>query len=427
MSFRTRLLLTSLATLLVGLGALLVTGNVLLDSHVRSETSDLLRSRADAQVAALAVTPDGVRVRKTANDAALDKQAWVFAGGKVLERPGGLAPSLDAAAVALADARGSVEADGPDDFRLRAQPVLDGNRQVATVVVVESTEPLENLQHRVLVGSLVIAGLILLAGGLAIRTAVDGALRPVVDMTAAAEDWGAHDLERRFALGPARDELTGLAATLDGLLARIAASRRHEQRFASEVAHELRTPLAGLRGRAELALDGDDREREGALRSIIHQTDRLDASIDTLMAVARRDLGDAGGTVDVTAVVGELQDVDIHATVEPVPPVEGDAELVRRMIAPLVDNAHRHARARVTVEVTADEASVRLAVCDDGPGLPPELRERVFEPGFQQRSGDGAGLGLPLARRLARTCGGDVTAEGGPGGRFVLSLPRADR
>ena len=75
---------------------------------------------------------------------------------------------------------------------------------------------------------------------------VDGALRPVAhDDARAAEDWGAHDLDRRFELGPPRDELTGLAATLDGLLARIAASRRHEQRFASEVAHELRTPIAG--------------------------------------------------------------------------------------------------------------------------------------------------------------------------------------
>src|SRR6185312_2617077 len=98
------------------------------------------------------------------------------------------------------------------------------------------------------------AGLVLLAGGLATRSALDGALRPVAEMTSRAEDWGAHDLDRRFDLGPPRDELTGLAATLDGLLARIAASRRHEQRFASEVAHELRTPLAVLRGRAELAL-----------------------------------------------------------------------------------------------------------------------------------------------------------------------------
>ena len=85
-------------------------------------------------------------------------------------------------------------------------------------------------------------------------------------MTSRAEDWGAHDLDRRFDLGPPRDELTGLAATLDGLLDRIAASRRHEQRFASEMAHELRTPIAGMRGRAELALERRDDATDGRTR-----------------------------------------------------------------------------------------------------------------------------------------------------------------
>ena len=80
------------------------------------------------------------------------------------------------------------------------------------------------------------------------------------------------------------------------------------------------------------------------------------------------------------------------------------------------------------VRATADRDSVHVEVHDDGPGIPPELTERVFEPGFQ--AGDGpvgaGGLGLPLARRLARSCGGDVVARGGPGGCVVLSLPRAE-
>ncbi|MCW2992231.1 MAG: integral rane sensor signal transduction histidine kinase, partial [Solirubrobacterales bacterium] len=245
MTFRTRLLLTSLTTLVVGLGALLVAGNVLLDTRVRAETANLLRARSEAQIASLTVTSTGVRVRETANDNLLDKHAWVFEGDHILERPAGASAALDAAAIALGRAGRAREIDGPDDFRMKAQPVFAtrGGRPVATVVVAESTDSVETLKHEVLFGSLVIAALVLLAGGLAIRGAVGGALRPVVDMTAAAEDWGAHDLERRFGLGPVRDEVTGLAATLDGLLGRIAASRRHEQRFASEVAHELRTPL----------------------------------------------------------------------------------------------------------------------------------------------------------------------------------------
>ena len=91
---------------------------------------------------------------------------------------------------------------------------------------------------------------------------------------------------------------------------------------------------------------------------------------------------------------------------------------------PLVENARRHARGRVTIELSADPARVRLLVRDDGPGVDPELGERIFDPGVRA-SGDanGVGLGLPLARRLAQSCGGDVRVAPGPGGCFVLELP----
>jgi signal transduction histidine kinase len=426
MSFRTRLLLASLATLAVGLGALLIAGNVLLDRRVESEVSSLLEERAQAEVAALAVTPSGVRVRETANDAQLDLRAWVLEGDRVLERASGVSPAVDRAALALGRPGRLAEADAPGELRLRAQPVMRGGRQVATVVVAQSTESLESLQQGVLIGSFVVAALVLLAGFFAIRSALDGALRPVVEMTDAAREWGAHDLERRFALGRPHDELTGLAAMLDGLLARIAASRRHERRFADEVAHELRTPLAALRGRAELALlSGDTEESEEALRAAIEDTDRMAHTIDTLMAAARQELGDDDAVVDATAVAREIDGVELVVD-GAIPAAEGDAEVVRRALAPLVENARRHARERVTLAVSADERAVRIAVLDDGPGLDPALAERVFEPGYQGDRGNGAGLGLALARRLARSCGGDVAARAGPGGCFVLSLPRAD-
>ena len=280
MTFRRRLLLASLATLIVGLGALLLAGNVLLDRRVSSETSSLLRARAEATLATVSVGRHGIVVREAANDDTLDRQAWVIGAGRVIERPAGADPALDGAAVALGRSGGTAERAAPGDLRLRAQPIpgRDGEPPAGAVVVGLSTRSLEQLEQQVLIGSLVIALLILVAGGIAIRSALDGALRPVADMTRAARDWGAHDLERRFGLGPPRDELTALAATLDGLLARIAASRRHEQRFASEMAHELRTPLAALRGRAELALAAAGPtagERERALQAIVAQAKRL--------------------------------------------------------------------------------------------------------------------------------------------------------
>jgi signal transduction histidine kinase len=296
------------------------------------------------------------------------------------------------------------------------------------VVVVSSTESLEQLQKAVLLGSLVVAALVLLAGGLAIRSAVNGALRPVAQMTETAQDWSAHDLERRFDLGPARDELTSLAETLDGLLSRIAASRRHEQRFAGEVAHELRTPLARLRAHAELALRwtgaSADSERREALEGVVEQADRLGEAIDTLLAVARQEIDPSDGSVDLEALVAEIDDVEVVPSKVVMPHAEGDPDVVRRAIAPLIDNARQHARTGVRLELTTAHGHVRLAVCDDGPGIDPELGDRVFDPGVRGANDQaGAGLGLPLARRLARSCGGDVLLEPAQGGRFVLDLP----
>jgi signal transduction histidine kinase len=433
MSFRLRLLLTSLATLVVGLGALLIAGNIVLERRVDSEAASLLRARAQAQVAALTVTPAGVRVRETPNDTVLDRRAWVLDGNRVVERPAGVSVQLDRAAVALGRLRRSVEQPGPQRTRLLAVPVSARGAAgpSGAVVVALSVRPLERLEQEVLVGSIVIAVLIVLAGGLAIRRALDGALRPVAQMTASAEEWGALDLDRRFDLGPAHDELTGLAATLDHLLARIAASRRHEQRFASEMAHELRTPLAALRARAELALGarGADAgtEREAALRAIVDRADNLNRTIDALLVLARQELDPTAGAVDLAAVATEFDDIDLTAPPS-LPRAEGEPDVVHRALAPLVDNARRHARSRVTVELSAAAGEVRAAVRDDGPGLDRQLADRVFDPGVQGPGAPrgSAGLGLPLARRLARSCGGDVVVGDGPGGCFVLVLPAVD-
>jgi signal transduction histidine kinase len=300
------------------------------------------------------------------------------------------------------------------------------HRSLGAGVVDYDIARLHDLQADVAAGSVVVAAIVLIGGGLVLRGALTRALRPVVQMTESAEDWGAHDLESRFAMGAARDELTGLAATLDGLLGRIAASRRHERRFAGEIAHELRTPLAGLQLRAELALaatgEAGERERRGALEAVVAEVTRLSRAIEALLATARQEIDPSTGSVDVAAIARSFDGLEVAGEA---PLAEGDPEVVHRALAPLVENARRHARSAVRVELSAAGGQVRVAVRDDGPGLDAELGETAFEPGVRGAGEPpgGSGLGLPLARRLARSCGGDVLAGEGPGGCFVLELP----
>jgi signal transduction histidine kinase len=260
-------------------------------------------------------------------------------------------------------------------------------------------------------------------------------------MTEDAARWSERDLDRRFGLGEPTDELTRLAATLDGLLDRLAAGMRREQRFSTELSHELRTPLAKLSAQAQL-LAGSD-ELPDALRpeaaSIVASAAQMRRVLDALMAAARAELDGARGRGDAVraarAVVDACQPLaherGVALTLAAAPRAAragAEPELVERMLTPLVENACRLAAAAVTLEIALHDGTVEIAVADDGPGVAPEETAAIFEPGRRgTQPGDhgGAGLGLALARRLARSAGGDVTAEAASGGRFVVRLPSA--
>jgi two-component system heavy metal sensor histidine kinase CusS len=120
--------------------------------------------------------------------------------------------------------------------------------------------------------------------------------------------------------------------------------------------------------------------------------------------------------------------VTVTANADPDLAVAVDAALLERLLAPVVTNAVRHARRSVVLTATATDGAVEVVVTDDGPGVPEALAEAVFEPGFRGNGADGhdgAGLGLPLARRLAGAVGGTVVCRSGSGGGvFVIRLPR---
>jgi two-component system OmpR family sensor kinase len=429
---RDRVTLASVAVLAVGLAILGVATNLVLSQRLSRDASALLRERTDAQLATIETGGGRMRIRPV-DDGTLDRQSWAFSHGRAIERATA-PPELQRMANELAGVREPTERNLGERTRLRATPVLasDGSR-IGTVVVGTSLAPYEHSERIARIATVILSLLVIALGAFVARRAVGAALRPVASMAATAADWSERDLDRRLGLGPPRDELTSLAATLDDLLGRIDAALRHEQRFSAEMAHELRTPLSGVRAEAELALGapGLPAAARESLESILAACDRMASAIETLLMSARAPR--ARGSSDPTAAVR-----DVAAALRPAASAAGveitlrdpdralrvgaDQEQVARALAPLLDNAISHATSQVEVSTVAEDGRVTIAVEDDGAGLAEEQREAVFNPGTSTRGG--AGLGLALARRLARSCGGDVLAvPREPGARFELRLP----
>jgi two-component system, OmpR family, sensor kinase len=428
LSLRNRVTLSTLAVLGAGLAVISIALNLLLADRLSADASSVLANRADAVAATVDRGTGQLRVNEAPDDDALDEHAWIFdRQGQALER----SPATEEVARAvrsLVHVTRPTERAADEHVRLFGRPVGDD----AVVVVGVSMDPYRHTERIAGVGTVVLDVFVLLAAALLARRAVAAALRPVADMTERAAEWSEHDLHRRFALGPPVDELTGLAATLDGLLGRLDAALRHEQRFSAEMAHELRTPLAGVRGEVELALrdNRSDADRRQALEAVLAGTERMSAVIDTLLAAARSDT--VRGSSDAVAATRSVEQLvrpaaEAHSrrlvvlTPEPPLTVGASEEVVAGALHPLLENAVRHAQRAIEIDVARSNGTVVIAVTDDGLGIAVNDAERIFEPGVSDTGG--AGLGLALARRLARSAGGDVIAVPQRGGRLELRLP----
>jgi two-component system OmpR family sensor kinase len=430
------------AVVTIALIALIGGFNLVLAGRLSHDANEVLRARTEAALSTVTGSRGRLLVRETPDRAALEGEAWVFEGGRLLDGPRSK-PEIERAATSLAGGPRAHLELSDEDVRLYAVPVVRHGKRLGTVVAGLSLVPYEHTQHVALTASLIMVGVLLIVAALLARWIVALALRPVARMTAQADDWSEHDLDRRFALGKPHDELTTLAATLDSLLSRVAASLRREQRFSSEISHELRTPLARVRAEAELALR-HERTEEGyreALGHVLDGADQMERIIETLLVVAREESNVGRGTADageaasraarVCAGVARARGVEIEVSNrQPLRRVASDSDLVERILVPVIENACRYGRSRVTVTAAGANGTVTYTVGDDGPGLSDGETERIFEPGVRGSAGrngdgfEGAGLGLSLARRLARAAQGDVEAHPDDrGGRFTIVLP----
>jgi two-component system OmpR family sensor kinase len=323
---------------------------------------------------------------------------------------------------------------------LFVRSTLPGNQ---TLTLSLDTTQITEAVHRLIV--LEVAGglLALLLAGLASARISRAALRPLADMTAVARQIAAGDRGQRLDVPRSDTELGRTAAAFDAMLDELEAAEVRMRSFLSDASHELRTPLAGLQANAELLLrENPERERrEQTAVVMIRESRRAARLVDDLLTMARLGQGMPLVTerVDLVALAGAEVDrartlspgLSFRVSGEPHLPTGGDPMRLGQIITNLLDNA-RHATppgGTVTVRVHRDGGRARLEVADTGPGVPPAEGTLIFDrfgrgDASRSRHTGGAGLGLPIARGLARAHGGDLTYTGdGPGATFRLDLP----
>ena len=334
----------------------------------------------------------------------------------------------------------------------RLRPVSAAPGSPFTVGVwIEYARPLADLQATIsrlrLILLLGVAGgtLLALLGALALARR---SLRPVTDITAAAREISdTGDPTLRVPQPPNDDEVAELARTFDEMLESLESSQRQtegaldrQREFVADASHELRTPLTSVLANLELLsaeLDGDERETaEAALRS----TRRMRRIVADLLLLARTDAGrepvratiDLGPVLDSAAQEARAM-ADDHEVVVSAPAgiqVCGDADELHRVALNLLENALLHTPPGTTVRASVSRVgnAVRLVVEDNGPGIAPDQRKRIFDR-FVRRGGDSGrstGLGLAIVRAVAEGHGGSVTLENaGPGSRFTVEIPGA--
>lgn len=428
--------LTGVAVLVLAgaLAAVTIGFYALLSSALERDAAAVLRTRVEAALSVISVVDGRVTVADGATDETLDATTWVLGpqGTVVLAPLHSAVPT--AQVIALAGVTTPTTRDLGTDTRVLAAPVPGHAPTDATVVVSLSLAPYETTERAGLIAVIVLDVVTLALLALVSRWLVGAALRPVDTMTRQVREWAEHDLDRRLDGAATKDDEIGrLGATLNELLTRLGASLRHERRLTDEIAHEVRTPLARARIEAELASTrSQDQDTTDVLAAIVADIDEVSATVTTLLDTARGRLPSiqecdvVDVLIDCAATARPRDGVQVEALAGHEPVVVAlDAAVVRRILCPQLENAQRHAHTRVLLHVAIQDRAAVIEIVDDGPGVGGDHLERVFLPGERGVTDDrgGLGLGLALARRLARDVGGDVVAVAGAGGRFLTRLP----
>ena len=276
-------------------------------------------------------------------------------------------------------------------------------------------------------------------------------LAPVVAMSSQAGRIGAENLHERLAIQNEKDELGHLARSFNSLLNRLAESFDRQRRFMADASHELRTPVAILRGESEVALSQQARSPEEyreSLDVVHHEAERLTRIVEDLFTLTRADAGQyplqpsdfyldelVAECVHSARTLAQAKKVSLTFGGAPESPIHADESLVRRMLMNLLDNAIKYTPdfGRVTVSCQQSGKEYAVNIVDTGCGIPAELRPHIFERFFRAdkarshsaNDGGGAGLGLAISRWIAEAHLGrlELTRSDSTGSTFSAYLP----
>ncbi|MFI6151359.1 sensor histidine kinase [Kitasatospora sp. NPDC051170] len=340
-------------------------------------------------------------------------------------------------------------ADGvvPGEVTVYGEHVTVGGRPVSVVTLTPTSllsQVNETFARLLIIGLptllLLACATVWLVAGRALRP-VEQIRRAVTDIT----DLSAADLTQRVPEPGTDDEIGHLAQTMNAMLARLEDSAARQRRFVGDASHELRSPLTAIRTGLEVGLAHPDLAPWSDIATrAVKQATRLETLISDLLLLAKTDAGKAAarsGRVELAPLLAELTETTAPAGVAvslEVPPglaVTGDTADLSRLFRNIMDNATRHARTTVRITALPDTGSdglVRITIADDGPGIPAEERDRVFDRFVRLDASRGhasgsTGLGLAIVREIAIAHQGTVSIGAAvEGGALVtVTLPAA--
>lgn len=433
---------TTLAAVLV-LGAATALGAVLFVAVLRSALTDEIEAAARTramEIASVVRTGPGRGLDLVVGDLEGDVAQVVALDGSVLAA----SRNLEGTPALLLPPFDPVELTGPVDAERLLVVAQPGVTEPGVMVIVGRTvEARDDTIDfvRQLLGFGIPALMLVVA--LLSWFVVGRALRPVDAVRREVDEISARELGRRVTVPPGADEISRLAATMNRMLDRLERAQRQQRRFASDAAHELRSPVTAIRQYAEVALRHPERTTVAELAGTVLGEDlRVQDLVDDLLLLSRVDehnLQAGVGPVDLDDLVfeeaGRLRrttDLTVDTGSVSAGRVHGDRAALHRVVRNLGENAARHARSRIAISLQEDDGGVTLVVDDDGPGIPPAERSRVtqrFVRLDQARARDegGSGLGLAIVAEVVGLHGGRVhIGENDAGGaRLRLDFPPA--